>query len=225
LLGTNKKPGAGKIVNAPGDTDDKVWGKKAAWVDYAGPVDGKTVGIAIFDSPNNLRHPTRWHARDYGLFAANPFCEREMDKAQPEGAGDFKLEAGKSVTFSYRIILHEGDAAQAKVAERWAEYAGGRAGGNLVACQTALTSYQIATGTLPTTEQGLKALVTKPESDPKPGNWRQTLESPQLLDVWGREIHYVRPGAHNPKSYDLFSAGPDGIPGNADDIGNWEAPK
>ena len=123
LLGVDKKPGAGKIVNAPGDVDGKVWGKKAAWVDYSGPVEGKVVGIAIFDSPKNPRHPTRWHARDYGLFAANPFCEREMDKTQPEGAGDFKLEAGKSVTFQYRIILHEGDAAQAKIADRFAEYA------------------------------------------------------------------------------------------------------
>jgi Methane oxygenase PmoA len=99
-------------------------GKKAAWVDYAGPVDGKLVGIAIFDSPKNPRHPTRWHARDYGLFAANPFCEHGMDETQPAGAGDFKLEAGKSVTFQYRIILHEGDAAQARIAARFAEYAG-----------------------------------------------------------------------------------------------------
>lgn len=123
LLGVDKKPGAGKIVNAPGDVDGEVWGKKAAWVDYAGPVGGRTVGIAIFDSPKNPRHPTRWHARDYGLFAANPFCEREMDKTQPEGSGDFKLEAGQSVTFSYRFILHTGDATQAKIAERFAEYA------------------------------------------------------------------------------------------------------
>ncbi len=123
LVGYDKKPGAGKIASATGDVDGKVWGKKAAWVDYSGPVDGKIVGIAIFDSPNNLRHPTRWHARDYGLFAANPFCEHEMDKAQPAGAGDFKLEAGKSLTLSYRIILHEGDAAQAKIAERFSEYA------------------------------------------------------------------------------------------------------
>jgi len=123
LVGMDKKAGAGKIVNAAGDVDGKVWGKKAAWVDYSGPVDGKTVGIAMFDHPKNPRHPTRWHARDYGLFAANPFCEREMDKTQPEGAGDFKLEAGKSLTLQYRIILHAGDAAAAKIEERFAEYA------------------------------------------------------------------------------------------------------
>ena len=123
LVGADKKPGAGKIVNSAGDVDGKVWGKKAVWVDYAGPVDGRMVGIAIFDHPQNPRHPTRWHARDYGLFAANPFCEREMDKTQPTGTGDFKLPAGQSVTFRYRIILHAGDAAQAQIAERFAEYA------------------------------------------------------------------------------------------------------
>ena len=123
LVGADKKAGAGKIVNSVGDVDGKVWGQKAAWVDYSGPVDGKMVGLAIFDHPQNPRHPTRWHAREYGLFAANPFCEHAMDKTQPAGTGDFKLAAGQSVTFQYRIILHAGDAAQGKIAERFAEYA------------------------------------------------------------------------------------------------------
>ena len=123
LLGADKEPGEGKIVNSAGEVDGKVWGRRAAWVDYSGPVDDKVVGIAIFDHPQNPRHPTRWHARDYGLFAANPFCEHEMDNAQPAGAGDFKLAAGQSVTFQYRIILHAGDAVQAKIAGRFADYA------------------------------------------------------------------------------------------------------
>ena len=123
LVGADKKPGAGKILNSAGDVDAKVWGRRAAWVDYAGPVDGKMVGTAIFDHSKNPRHPTRWHARDYGLFAANPFCEHDMDKTQPGGTGDFKLAAGQSVTFQYRIILHAGDAAQAKIAERFTDYA------------------------------------------------------------------------------------------------------
>ncbi len=117
-----KQPGLGHIVNDGGLRDDKVWGKNAAWVDYTGPVGGKTVGIAIFDHPGNPRHPTRWHARDYGLFAANPFCEHDMDKLKPAGAGDFTIAAGKSATFRYRFYLHEGDADTAKVAERFAEY-------------------------------------------------------------------------------------------------------
>jgi Methane oxygenase PmoA len=115
-------PGEGHMVNDQGQRDGDVWGKRASWVDYSGPVDGKTVGIAFFDNPQNPRHPTRWHARDYGLFAANPFCEHQMDPTKPEGAGDFKIPAGQSATFRYRILLHEGDAAQAKVADRYAEY-------------------------------------------------------------------------------------------------------
>jgi hypothetical protein len=124
LAQPKKKAGEGHIVNDSGDKDGDVWGKRAAWVDMSGPVNGKTLGIAMFDHPKNPRHPTRWHARDYGLFAANPFCEQEMDKSKPKGSGAFKLAAGQSVTFRYRIYIHEGDATQAKVAERFAEYSG-----------------------------------------------------------------------------------------------------
>ena len=118
-----KAPGNGHILNSEGLRDEKVWGQHAKWVDMSGPADGKTYGVAIFDHPSNLRHPTRWHARDYGLFAANPFCEVEMDKTQPKGAGDYKLAAGKSVIFKYRVLLHEGDGDADKLAERFDEYA------------------------------------------------------------------------------------------------------
>ena len=64
----------GRMVNAEGkETEKNVWGKQSPWVDYYGPVAGKTVGVAIFDNPGNPRHPTYWHSRAYGLFAANPF--------------------------------------------------------------------------------------------------------------------------------------------------------
>lgn len=117
-----KQPGQGHIVDDQGQRDNDVWGKHASWVDYSGPIDGKTLGVAFFDHPQNPRHPTRWHARDYGLFAANPFCEHEMDKSKPAGTGDFKIPAGQTVTFRYRVLIHEGDAAAAKVADRYAEY-------------------------------------------------------------------------------------------------------
>jgi hypothetical protein len=123
LKGPKATPGAGKISNSEGDQDGAAWGKRARWVDMSGPIDGEIFGIAFMDHPKNPRHPTRWHARDYGLFAANPFCEAEMDKNQPTGAGDFTLKAGQSVTFKYRVLLHEGDAVQAKIASRYQEYA------------------------------------------------------------------------------------------------------
>ena len=63
----------GQAINSAGDTGKALWGKKAAWVNYYGPIKGETCGIAMFDHPGNLRYPTTWHARDYGLVAANPF--------------------------------------------------------------------------------------------------------------------------------------------------------
>jgi hypothetical protein len=122
LKGPKSTPGAGKIITSEGDIDGAAWGKRAKWVDMSGPIDDKVFGIAFMDHPKNPRYPTRWHARDYGLFAANPFCEKDMDKNQPKGAGDFTLKAGQSVTFRYRILIHEGDAAAAKVADRYQSF-------------------------------------------------------------------------------------------------------
>ena len=124
LKGAKGQPSDGHIANSEGDADDTAWGKAAKWVDMSGPVDGKVLGIAVFDHPANLRHPTRWHARDYGLFAANPFCGREMDKTLPAGAADHTIKAGETLTLKYRVFIHEGDAAAAKVAERYGEYLG-----------------------------------------------------------------------------------------------------
>jgi general secretion pathway protein G len=87
---------------------------------------------------------------------------------------------------------------------------------------TQLMIYQASNGFHPTTEQGLKALVTRPESEPRPRNWRQSLPS-LPLDPWGSDYRYLQPGRHNPNGYDLYSAGKDRIPETGDDIGNWQA--
>jgi len=116
------QPGAGHLVNAQGVLDGDAWGKRSEWADYSGPVEGKVSGIAILDAPTNPRHPTWWHARDYGLFAANPFGIHDFEKKE-KGAGDLKVPAGGSLTFKYRVILHPGDAKAADVAGRFAEYA------------------------------------------------------------------------------------------------------
>jgi hypothetical protein len=117
-----QKKGEGKIVQSTGVTDDKTWGKRAAWCDYYGPVQGKVLGIAMFDHPSNPRHPTWWHVRDYGLFAANPFGIHDFEK-KPAGTGDLVIPAGQSVSFKYRFYLHEGDTEQGKVAEWFEKYA------------------------------------------------------------------------------------------------------
>ena len=117
------KVGKGHIVNSEGVRDGETWGKRAAWCDYYGPVNDKVVGIAIFDHPQNPRHPTWWHVRDYGLFAANPFGQHDFEKLPNKEAGNLVIPAGQSVTFRYRFYVHEGDEKQAKVAERYQQYA------------------------------------------------------------------------------------------------------
>jgi hypothetical protein len=113
--------GKGHIVQSTGVKDDATWGKRADWCDYYGPVQDQTVGVAIFDHPTNPRHPTWWHVRDYGLFAANPFGVHDFENKE-KGAGDLKIKGGQSVTFRYRVYLHEGDSERAKVAGRYGEY-------------------------------------------------------------------------------------------------------
>ena len=113
--------GDGHIVLSTGIRDKETWGKRADWCDYYGPVNGKTVGIAIFDNPKNPRHPTWWHVRDYGLFAANPFGEHDFEK-KPKGTGNLTVPAGKKVTFRYRFILHEGDEKQAHLQKLYEDY-------------------------------------------------------------------------------------------------------
>lgn len=112
----------GKAVNSEGHEGAGVWGKRAKWVDYWGEIDGRTVGVGIFDHPKNPRHPTWWHARTYGLIAANPFGIHDFEK-KPSGTGDLTVPAGKSVTFRYRFVFHQGDAKSAKIAEMYKAFA------------------------------------------------------------------------------------------------------
>ena len=108
-------------MQSTGVRDADTWGKRAAWTDYSGLVNGKIVGVAIFDHPDNPRHPTWWHVRDYGLFAANPFGVHDFEK-KPEGTGNLTIPAGESVTFRYRIYMHEGDEKQGDVAIQYKAY-------------------------------------------------------------------------------------------------------
>ncbi len=115
-------PPTGHIESASGLKDGKVWGKPNEWVDNYGPIDGKTWGVAIFDHPQNLRHPQTWHARDYGLFTVNPFGLHDFGLGA-KGAGDYTLPADKTLTLRYRVVFHEGDTTAAQIAEQYQAYA------------------------------------------------------------------------------------------------------
>ncbi len=116
------KVGKGHILNSEGLRDGQTWGKRAAWCDYYGPVEDQIVGVAIFDHPDNPKHPTWWHVRDYGLFTANPFGQHDFERKQ-KGVGDITIPAGESLTFKYRFYFHKGDTNQADVGKYYREYA------------------------------------------------------------------------------------------------------
>lgn len=84
---------------------------------------------------------------------------------------------------------------------------------------TQLQAYQMQNLILPTSAQGLQALVTRPTSEPQPKRWTRLMK--KITDPWGNDYRYKRPGVKNSDSFDIYSLGPDGVESD-DDIGNWE---
>ncbi len=116
-------PKGGTILNSEGDKDTAAWGKRARWCDYYGPVEGRVVGVAMFNHPKSLRFPTPWHVRDYGLFTANPFGTKSLDKAASDGA--FTLQPGEKVVLRHRLLFHEGEGDVTKLNRAYEAYAKG----------------------------------------------------------------------------------------------------
>jgi general secretion pathway protein G len=79
---------------------------------------------------------------------------------------------------------------------------------DLRSISTQLNVYEMENYFFPTTEQGLKALVTKPTIEPVPRKWKRLLEAVPT-DPWGTPYQYVQPGKRNSQGYDLYSWGPD----------------
>ncbi|MFM2485420.1 type II secretion system major pseudopilin GspG [Celerinatantimonas yamalensis] len=91
---------------------------------------------------------------------------------------------------------------------------------DIVALENALDMYKLDNGRYPTTEQGLNALVSKPQIAPNPTNYRQGGYIRRLPDdPWGNPYQLRSPGEHG--AIDVYSYGPDGQPSTKDDIGNW----
>lgn len=118
------KTGKGKIQNAEGKIGEKdCWGQFSAWCDYSGPVDGKVVGLTVFDDPKNP-YPAAWHVRSYGLMAANPFGRDKHAKFPAvKGSNDLvRLEKGQHLALRYGMLLHEGDAVSGEVAANFQRF-------------------------------------------------------------------------------------------------------
>lgn len=128
-LTANPKQGVtevfGRAVNSEGETGKTIWGKPAKWLLYQGPIDGTPMSFAMYDDPDNLRHPTTWHARDYGLVTANPFGQHHF-LGKESGAGAFQVMQGDSLTLHYRVEFIQGLATADEVETRYAQFCGAR---------------------------------------------------------------------------------------------------
>ena len=97
---------SGMYIASNGLTGDAVWSSQGPWTMLTGTKNGKDLTIGIIDHPSNVGYPTYWHARGYGLFAANPLGRKIFSNGKEEL--NFTLKPGASTTFRYRFVIHEG---------------------------------------------------------------------------------------------------------------------
>ena len=96
----------GNYITSEGKTGDAAWSTRGVWCKVYGKMGADSVSIAIIDHPQNPNYPTFWHARGYGLFAANPLGEKIFTNGK--SAKNLTLKKGESVTFKYRIVINNG---------------------------------------------------------------------------------------------------------------------
>lgn len=97
----------GNYRSSEGVTGEAVWGKRAKWMDLYGSIGDEKISLVIIGHPENLGYPTYWHARGYGLFAANPFGVKDFTEGKEEL--NYIIPAGESLTLRYRVIVDSGD--------------------------------------------------------------------------------------------------------------------
>ncbi|QMU30634.1 DUF6807 domain-containing protein [Adhaeribacter radiodurans] len=102
----NNEGVTGKYRSSEGKEGDAVWGTRGKWVNLTGKINQEPVSVVMLDNPQNVGFPTYWHARGYGLFAANPLGQKALSDGKEEL--NYKLPAGKSITFRHRLIVHSG---------------------------------------------------------------------------------------------------------------------
>jgi len=112
---------SGRYLASDGTTGEAVWGTTGPWMALSGQVDGSPVTIAILDHPSSYNHPTYWHARGYGLFAANPLGRHAFDPKQPPRT--VVLEPGQSITFRFRILVDDGEMTRDQLQQEYDRFA------------------------------------------------------------------------------------------------------
>lgn len=112
----------GKYLSSEGKEGDAVWSTRAKWTLLGGVVTGEDITIAMIDHPSNPGYPTHWHARGYGLYAANPLGDKQFNEP---AAFNYTLDAGKSVTFKYRVLILSAPPSKERIERESRAFAGG----------------------------------------------------------------------------------------------------
>lgn len=111
----------GRYLNAEGlERAENVWGKRSPWVALRGTIENEDLTLAILNHPRSTLFPTYWHARAYGLCAANPFGRADFQKGAPPL--NFSLNPGESATFLYRILIHTGHLTPTQIQTAYTTY-------------------------------------------------------------------------------------------------------
>src|SRR5438876_237277 len=111
---------SGLYTSSEGKTGDAVWATRAPWTMLSGTIGKEPITLAILDHPKNPTHPTYWHARGYGLFAANPFGAKAYTDGKVET--NFALEPGQSVTLKHRVLILSGPTTADQVGAQYQRY-------------------------------------------------------------------------------------------------------
>lgn len=96
----------GNYLSSEGITGDAVWGTRAKWMKLNGKIGNEKIAVVMLDHPKNQSYPTYWHARGYGLFAANPLGCSVFSNGKE--TLNYSIPAGKSSIFRYRILINSG---------------------------------------------------------------------------------------------------------------------
>jgi hypothetical protein len=99
----NNEAVSGMYRSSEGVQGNEVWGTRGNWVSLTGKIKDESVSVIILDYPSNPGFPTFWHARGYGLFAANPLGQKALSGGKEEL--NFMLSPHESVLFKYRILV------------------------------------------------------------------------------------------------------------------------
>jgi hypothetical protein len=118
----NNEGVTGKYRTSEGIEGDAVWGTRGRWTTLSGVVEGEPVTVAMLDHPRNVGFPTYWHARGYGLFAANPLGQAALSEGKDRL--NFRLAPGESTTFRHRVLILSGSPSTERVEQLYKEWAG-----------------------------------------------------------------------------------------------------